>query len=104
MLLDTLLGAEIHYVALRSERSVAMGALAERLAERGRRPFVIPLGASTSLGALGYAQAVGEFRQFVMRMQVNGAVKITGGNPTGRPTNRKRWGHCTWRPGRNSTT
>jgi 1-aminocyclopropane-1-carboxylate deaminase/D-cysteine desulfhydrase-like pyridoxal-dependent ACC family enzyme len=60
ILLDTLLGAEIHYVGSRAERSVAMGALAERLAERGRRPFVIPLGASTSLGALGYAQAVGE--------------------------------------------
>jgi len=59
-LLDALLGAEIHYVASRTERSVAMGALAERLAERGHRPFVIPLGASTSLGALGYAQAIGE--------------------------------------------
>jgi 1-aminocyclopropane-1-carboxylate deaminase/D-cysteine desulfhydrase-like pyridoxal-dependent ACC family enzyme len=37
-----------------------MGALAERLAERGHRPFLIPLGASTSLGALGYVEAVGE--------------------------------------------
>lgn len=59
-LLDAMLGAEVHYVASRAERSVAMGALAERLAERGHRPFLIPLGASTSLGALGYAQAVGE--------------------------------------------
>jgi len=59
-LLASLLGAEVHYVATRAERSAAMGHLAEQLADRGRHPFVIPLGASTPLGALGYARAVGE--------------------------------------------
>jgi len=59
-LLASLLGAEVHYVRTRAERSVAMGHLAEQLSDRGHHPFVIPLGASTPLGALGYARAVGE--------------------------------------------
>jgi D-cysteine desulfhydrase/L-cysteate sulfo-lyase len=32
----------------------------ERLRAEGRRPYAVPLGASTSLGALGYVRAVGE--------------------------------------------
>jgi D-cysteine desulfhydrase family pyridoxal phosphate-dependent enzyme len=55
-----LLGAEMHYVASREERSSAMGAVIEHLSDRGRRPFMIPLGASTPLGAMGCARAVGE--------------------------------------------
>lgn len=59
-LLDVLLGARITYVAQRTDRVPAMDALAERLRGEGRRPFVIPLGASTPLGALGLALGVGE--------------------------------------------
>lgn len=58
--LSLLAGAHVHYVPDRSDRGLAMGALAKRLTDEGRRPFVIPLGASTPLGALGYAQAFGE--------------------------------------------
>jgi L-cysteate sulfo-lyase len=58
--LARLAGAVIHCVPARSDRGPAMGALVQRLAHEGRRPFVIPLGASTPRGALGYAQAVGE--------------------------------------------
>jgi 1-aminocyclopropane-1-carboxylate deaminase/D-cysteine desulfhydrase-like pyridoxal-dependent ACC family enzyme len=59
-LLDALFGAEVQYVATREERAPAMEALATDLRRRGHRPLVIPLGASTPLGALGYARAVGE--------------------------------------------
>ncbi|MGE5361726.1 MAG: 1-aminocyclopropane-1-carboxylate deaminase/D-cysteine desulfhydrase [Bacteroidales bacterium] len=59
-LLDDLYGAEIHYVARREERAPAMTAIAERLRSQGRRPVEIPLGASTPLGAIGVARAVGE--------------------------------------------
>lgn len=58
--LAELSGARVHYVADRTDRAPAVGALAKRLADEGRRPFVIPLGASTPLGALGYAQAFAE--------------------------------------------
>ena len=59
-LLDRLLGAEIAYVAARDERAPKMAEIADRLRGEGRRPFVIPIGASTPLGALGYAAALVE--------------------------------------------
>jgi len=59
-LLDALLGAEIVYVASRDERAPRMAQLADELSAAGRRPFVIPIGASTPLGALGFALAVAE--------------------------------------------
>ena len=62
-LLDRLLGAEIRYVAERSLRAPAMEAAAEELRLQGRRPYVIPIGASTPLGAAGFVQAVFELLQ-----------------------------------------
>jgi D-cysteine desulfhydrase len=59
-LLAALLGAEIHYVPSRADRAPKMDALAEACRSRGGRPYVIPLGASTPLGAAAFAQAVGE--------------------------------------------
>jgi D-cysteine desulfhydrase len=59
-LLDSMFGAEVRYVATREDRAPAMAAAASAWAARGGRPFVIPLGASTPLGALGFARAVGE--------------------------------------------
>ena len=59
-LLDGLLGAEVEYVASRLERATALRAAADRLRAEGRRPFEIPLGASTPMGAMAYARAVGE--------------------------------------------
>jgi L-cysteate sulfo-lyase len=59
-LLNQLLGAEVTYVATREERNPAMAAIAERVRADGGRPVVIPLGASTPLGAMGLARGVGE--------------------------------------------
>ena len=59
-LLDDLLGAEVHYVRSREERAPAMARIAAELRAAGRQPYEIPLGASTPLGALGFARGVGE--------------------------------------------
>jgi L-cysteate sulfo-lyase len=59
-LLDALLDAEIVYVPSRDDRNPKMIEIADRLRAEGRRPFVIPVGASTPLGALGYVLAVAE--------------------------------------------
>jgi D-cysteine desulfhydrase family pyridoxal phosphate-dependent enzyme len=59
-LLDDLLGAEVVYVPSRADRMPMILQLAERLRGEGRRPFAIPIGASTPLGALGFALAVAE--------------------------------------------
>ena len=59
-LLDRLLGAEVVHVASREARTPKMEEIAARLRAEGRKPFTIPIGASTPLGALGYALAVAE--------------------------------------------
>jgi L-cysteate sulfo-lyase len=59
-LLNRLTGAEIHYVVSREQRAAAMDAAAEDLRRRGRRPYIVPLGASTPLGAAAFVHAVGE--------------------------------------------
>lgn len=59
-LLDALLGAEIRYVASRDAREAKMAEVANQLRADGRRPYVIPIGASIPLGALGFVRAVAE--------------------------------------------
>lgn len=54
-LLQRLFGAEIHPVPDRADRAPAMAAAAQDVAAGGGRALVIPLGASTPLGSLGYA-------------------------------------------------
>lgn len=54
-LLQRLFGAEIRTVHDRSERAPAMESAAREIAEGGGRALVVPLGASTPLGSLGYA-------------------------------------------------
>ncbi|HSQ30507.1 MAG TPA: D-cysteine desulfhydrase family protein [Gemmatimonadaceae bacterium] len=59
-LLDRLLGARIEYIPSRAERTAASEEVVARLRSEGRRPYFVPLGASTSLGALGFVAAIDE--------------------------------------------
>jgi len=59
-LLDRLLAAEMVYVAAREERAPKMLEVAAQVRANGGRPFAIPIGASTPLGALSFALAVAE--------------------------------------------
>ncbi|MFC1791824.1 pyridoxal-phosphate dependent enzyme, partial [Gemmatimonadota bacterium] len=59
-LLMRLFGAEIRLVDSRADRAPAMEEVARELSALGRRPLIIPLGASTPLGALGYVRAAVE--------------------------------------------
>ena len=59
-LLDELLGADVEYIPSRNERAAAMEDAVARLRREGRKPYLVPLGASTPLGALGFVRAVGE--------------------------------------------
>jgi L-cysteate sulfo-lyase len=77
-LLDRLLGAEVRHVSSRDERAPAMEKAAMELRSSGRRPFVIPLGASTSLGAAAYVEAVGE-----MLMQIDAPDVIVHASSSG---------------------
>jgi D-cysteine desulfhydrase len=59
LLLDQLLGATIHWTP-KTNRNARMEELAADLRSEGRRPYVIPIGGSTPLGAVGYVAAMFE--------------------------------------------
>lgn len=59
-LLHRLFGAEIRTVAGREERGPALAAAAQEIAAAGGKALVVPVGASTGLGSLGYALAADE--------------------------------------------
>lgn len=83
MLLDTLLGAEIIYVQTREERSPAMERAAERLQAEGARPYVMPLGASTPRGALGFVAAMEELSTQIASPDVIIHATSSGGTQAG---------------------
>lgn len=82
-LLDRLLGAEIRYVARREDRTPEMDRIAAELRRRGGRPHVIPLGASTPLGAAAFALAVGELLRQIPAPDVIVTATSSGGTQAG---------------------
>jgi D-cysteine desulfhydrase len=60
LLLDTLFGAEIVWVADRADRERIQRETFSRLSEEGKKPYFMPYGGSSPTGALGYAFAVEE--------------------------------------------
>jgi D-cysteine desulfhydrase len=63
LLLDVLFGAEIRYLVdddANDHLTSAMEKWAGELVSQGRKPFIIPIGGSTGLGALGYVKAMHE--------------------------------------------
>jgi L-cysteate sulfo-lyase len=54
--LDSLFGAQLHFVDSPDQRATALQSLASSIPNS----YLIPLGASTSLGALGFVRAAGE--------------------------------------------
>ncbi|MDP2956534.1 MAG: pyridoxal-phosphate dependent enzyme [Longimicrobiales bacterium] len=67
-LLQRLFGAEIRTVVARSDRAPAMAAAAEEIRSGGGCALVIPLGASTPLGSLGYALGAVELARQLDRL------------------------------------
>jgi 1-aminocyclopropane-1-carboxylate deaminase/D-cysteine desulfhydrase-like pyridoxal-dependent ACC family enzyme len=82
-LLDAILGAEIRYVAAPEAREPAMQAAAEDERRAGRRPYVIPLGASTPLGAAALALAIAEVLEQIPPPDVIVHSSSSGGTQAG---------------------
>jgi len=61
LLLDSLFGAEVVYVADRANRDQVLAETFEKEQEKGRRPYLVPYGGSSPTGAVAYAFAVQEF-------------------------------------------
>jgi 1-aminocyclopropane-1-carboxylate deaminase/D-cysteine desulfhydrase-like pyridoxal-dependent ACC family enzyme len=62
-LLHLLLGAEIRSVETREERAPAMEEAAREVEAAGGKAAIVPLGASTPLGSLGYVRAAREIHE-----------------------------------------
>lgn len=82
-LLNRLLGASFEYVATREERAPAMEAAAARLTAVGKKPAIVPLGASVPYGALGYVAAIGELLKQGLRPDVIVHACSSGGTSAG---------------------
>ena len=63
MLLDAVYGAEVRYLVDDDDNeslAAAMDAWVRELRREGRRPYALPIGGSSGLGALGYVRAMRE--------------------------------------------
>ena len=82
-LLDQLFGAEVRYTSSREERASVMEATAKELTAEGQRPYVIPLGASTPLGAAGFALGIQEILTSGLRPHTIVHSSSSGGTQAG---------------------
>lgn len=82
-LLDHLFGAEIRYTSSREERVSTMEAVAAEVSAAGRRPYLIPLGASTPLGAAGFARGIEELLTSGLRPDTIVHSSSSGGTQAG---------------------
>jgi len=81
--LDRLFGAELRLVSTRSERAAVMASIGGELTAAGRRPFVVPLGASTATGAIGFARGLEELAAAKLRPDVIVHASSSGGTQAG---------------------
>ena len=81
--LDALFGAEVHFVPNRADRAPAMDSLAASLRAAGLKPELIPLGASTPLGAVGLTLGIFEMFDQGHRPDVIVHASSSGGTQAG---------------------
>jgi len=87
LFLDQLVGAEINYISKEDYSTRVdeiMDELAEGLRSRGRKPYVIPEGASNALGAMGYLKAFKEIieQAHERKLKFNAIVCAVGSGGT----------------------
>jgi D-cysteine desulfhydrase family pyridoxal phosphate-dependent enzyme len=82
-LLDHLLGAEVRYVPTREDRAPEMARAADQVRAAGGRPYVIPIGASTPLGAAAFVEAVSELLEQIDPPDVIVHATSSGGTQAG---------------------
>ena len=84
VLLDRLLGATVKYVPRDSSMTAATEMTADEVRRAGGRPYVIPGGGSTAIGALGYVGCALEILQQAagLGVRIDRAVHATGSSGT----------------------
>lgn len=82
LLMDHVLGAEVRFTS--GDAAAAMEEVADELSARGKRPYVIPIGGSHPIGALGYVACVQELasQAFAAGVKVDHIVMASGSGGT----------------------
>ncbi len=85
LLLDDLTGANVRLVrwATPAERDELLIQVAEEVEAEGGRPYIIPLGGSNGLGALGYVVAAQELQAQARQQRLNVTCVITSSSSGG---------------------
>ncbi len=80
VLLDHIFGAETHHYPKGADMNEAMLSMADELRSKGETPFVIPGGASNTVGALGYVDCARELlvQADEMNIDIDHVVHATG--------------------------
>jgi len=96
LLLDQLLGAEIHWTS-RERRLERMNEIADEYRRRGKRPYVIGFGGSNGMGAQGYVLAMQELmtqvRECGCRAETIVVASSSGGTQAGIVLGAKLYGY-----------
>jgi D-cysteine desulfhydrase len=84
LFLDELFGATIHWIE-RPQRAAKSAELMEQLKAAGRKPYLIPVGGSNGIGALGYVTAMTELMEQLNNRHINRIVfgSSSGGTQAG---------------------
>ena len=82
-MLDRLLGARLHSVPHGSDISASLASLERRLISQGARPYVIPVGGSNPVGALGYVRWVSEVLEQIARWPTYPAAIVLASGSAG---------------------
>jgi L-cysteate sulfo-lyase len=82
--LDRLYGATIEHRPAGTDMNAEMEAIAERLRDEGRKPYIIPGGGSNAIGALSYVGCLTEIveQAGAMGLKVDHIVTATGSSGT----------------------
>jgi D-cysteine desulfhydrase family pyridoxal phosphate-dependent enzyme len=84
LFLDELFGAKIHWID-HSERAAKSREVIKQLGAAGRKPYLIPLGGSNGVGALGYVTAITELIEQLKNERVDRIIfsSSSGGTQAG---------------------
>jgi L-cysteate sulfo-lyase len=84
VLLDQLFGASLHVVASMDAAAECSKRVLDEIRDRGGKPYFIPAGGSTALGALGYVDAARELAEqaAAQQLQIDHVIVTTGSSTT----------------------
>ncbi len=70
LFLDYILGAKVHLIKPEESREEKMVELKNKILDRGGKPYLIPVGASNSIGSFGYVECFNEILEQEKAIQV----------------------------------